>query len=59
MRKFEVGWVKTYHAIGAISVGTETEMTAVHFVEENIGDCEGSMQYDPDKDCVYILKEVK
>ena len=59
MPKFEVQWVKTYHASGIVSVIADSKDDAHDKVEDLIGDYEGSMQYDPDWDEVTVLREVK
>lgn len=52
-------WSKTYHASGTVELQAHTEEEAVAKIRERIGDLEGSMQYDPDKDEVeaYEKKE--
>ena len=59
MPKFEVQWVKTYHASGVVSVIADSKDDAHDKVEDQIGDYEGSMQYDADWDEVSVLREVK
>lgn len=55
MKTFDVQWSKTYHATGMVQVEAETEEEAKQIVDENIGDYEGSMQYDPDANTIEVL----
>ena len=45
-------WSKTYHVNGNIEVDASSEKEAEKKVLEMIGNLEGSMQYNPDKDFV-------
>ena len=47
MKKYNVDWSKTYYASGNVVIEAESEMDAEMIAENNIGDYEGSMQYDP------------
>ena len=58
MSKYKVTWSKTYYASGEVEVEATSRMDAELKVEENIGDYEGSMQYNPDEDYVDAV-EVK
>ena len=57
MPKFEVQWVKTYHASGIVSVIADSKDDAHDKVADQIGDYEGSMQYDADLDEITVLSE--
>ena len=59
MSKYKVDWSKTYHASGTVEIEAESEMDAEIIAEENIGDYEGSMQYDPNENYVEVVGEVK
>ena len=59
MKKYKVTWSKTYYASGEVEVEAESEMDAEIIAEENAGDYEGSMQYDPNGDYVQVVGEVK
>jgi hypothetical protein len=58
MKKYKVSWTKTYYASGEVEVEATSRMDAELKVEENIGDYEGSMQYNPDEDYIDAV-EVK
>jgi len=59
MAKYDVDWAKTYIASGSIEVEANSEDEARQIVLERMGDYEGSMQYDADRDYVeaYEIKE--
>ena len=59
MTKYKVDWSKTYIASGNVVIEAESVMDAEMIAEENIGDYEGSMQYDPNGDYVQVVEEVK
>ena len=59
MKKYKVDWSKTYHASGTVEIEAESEEDAQIIAEENIGDYEGSMQYDPNENYVEVVAEVK
>ena len=48
MKTYEISWVKNYHATGSELIKAESEDEALKIAEDNIGDYEGSMEYDPD-----------
>ena len=48
VKTYEIAWVKNYHATGRELIKAESEEEALQIAEDNIGDYEGSMQYDPD-----------
>ena len=56
-KKYEVQWVKTYHAFGIVSVIADSKDDAHDKVADQIGDYEGSMQYDADLDEITVLSE--
>ena len=58
MRKYKVMWSKAYYASGVVEVEAEHPDDAHDKVaHEQIGDLEGSMQYDPDGDEVVVMGE--
>jgi hypothetical protein len=58
MKKYKVSWTKTYYTSGEVEVEATSRMDAELKVEEEIGNYEGSMQYNPDEDYVDAV-EVK
>ena len=52
MKKYKVSWGKTYYASGEVEVEATSRMDAELKVEENIGNYEGSMQYDPNENYI-------
>ena len=56
MPKYTVSWGKTYYASGLVEIEANSSEDAENIVRDRMGDCEGSMQYDPDKDCVEASK---
>jgi|GEM_PF-2993680 len=59
MGKYFVYWSKTYHATGDVIIEAESRDEARRKALDNIGDYEGSMQYDPDGDRVYSVARVE
>jgi hypothetical protein len=59
MPNYVVTWNKTYHASGFVEVEADSSENAEEIVRDRIGDYEGHMEYDPDKDFVesYEQKE--
>ena len=59
MPNYIVYWSKRYYASSTVEVEANNKEEAEKFVEERMGDYEGSMQYDPDADKVeaYPTKE--
>jgi hypothetical protein len=55
---YRVRWSKTYYASGFVEIDAESAALAEAIALENIGDYEGSMQYDPDGDLVEHYGEV-
>ena len=51
-KTYEIAWVKNYHMGNSVLIEAETEEEALEFARDNIGNYEGSMQYDPDEDWV-------
>ena len=49
---YEIAWVKNYHMGNSVLIEAETEEEALEIARDNIGNYEGSMQYDPDEDWV-------
>ena len=56
MFKYSVHWSKTYHASGNVEVAAHSLVDAEEIVREQMGDYEGSMQYDADDDMVEAYK---
>ena len=52
MPKYTVDWSKTYYASGSVEIEADSNEEAEDIVRERMGDYEGSMQYDADKDFV-------
>ena len=59
MSKYEVTWSKTYYASGSVEVAASSSEDAEDIVRERMGDYEGSMQYDADKDFVEAYEPIK
>ena len=51
-KTYEIAWVKNYHMGNSVLIEAETEEEALEIARNNIGNYEGSMQYDPDEDWV-------
>ena len=56
--EYVVGWGKTYYACGEVNVEANSSEEAEALVRERMGDYEGHMEYEPDKDFVSIQKEI-
>ena len=52
MKTYEIAWVKNYSATGRELIEAESEEEAIQIASDNIGDYEGSMQYNPDENWV-------
>jgi len=52
MAKYEVEWSKTYYASGRVEIEANSKEEAKEAVLEHMGDYDGSMQYDADRDYV-------
>jgi hypothetical protein len=52
MAQYRVRWSKTYYASGVVEIEADSAELAEAIALENIGDYEGSMQYEPDGDSV-------
>ena len=52
--KYVVEWGKTYYACGEVNVEADSSEEAEALVRERMGDYEGHMEYEPDKDFVSI-----
>jgi len=52
MAKYEVTWNKTYYASGYVEVEADSNEEAEELVRDRMGDYEGHMEYDADKDFV-------
>ena len=50
MPKYTVNWSKAYHACGFVEIEAKSKEEAKEIVLDSMGDYEGSMQYDADKD---------
>ena len=48
--KFKIYWSKTYYASGTKEIEAESSEEALAIAKDQVGDYEGSLQYDPDKD---------
>lgn len=59
MPKYIVEWSKTYYASGSVAVDASSSEDAEDVVRERMGDYEGSMQYDADKDFVEAYEPIK
>jgi hypothetical protein len=59
MKKYAVTWSKTYYAHGEKIIMANSRVEAEEIAEDNMGDYEGSMQYDPNENYVeaFELKE--
>ena len=55
MSKYSVQWTKTYHASGIVEVDAPNADDAHDLVCDQIGDYEGSMQYNADWDEITVL----
>jgi len=55
MATYEVQWSKQYYASGHVEIEAENKEEAKKIAEERLGDYEGSMQYDPDGDHIFVL----
>ena len=56
MANYKVYWSKRYYASGTVEIEAYSFIEAEEIVLENIGNYEGSMQYDPDGDEVEAYK---
>ena len=52
VKTYQIAWVKNYHMGNSVLIEAETEEEALEIARNNIGNYEGSMQYDPDEDWV-------
>ena len=59
MPKYTVTWSKTYYASGSVEVDASNSQDAEDVVRDRMGDYEGSMQYDADKDFVEAYEPIK
>ena len=59
MPKYEVTWSKTYYASGSVEIEANSSEDAEELVRERMGDYEGSMQYDADRDFVEAYEPKK
>ena len=59
MKKYAVTWSKTYYAHGEEVIEANSRVEAEEMVEENLGDYEGSMQWNPDENTVeaFVLED--
>ena len=59
MTKYLVDWNKAYHASGSVEVEANSNEEAEEIVRERMGDYEGHMEHDADRDFVesYEQKE--
>ena len=54
MKKYKISWCKTYYSSGEVEIEAESEEDAQIIAEGNIGDYEGSMQYDPNENYIEV-----
>ena len=54
MKKYKISWCKTYYSSGEVEIEAESEEDAQIIAEENIGDYEGSMQYEPNENYIEV-----
>jgi len=52
MKKYAVTWSKTYYVHGEQIIEANSRVEAEEIAEDNIGDYEGSMQWNPDENTV-------
>jgi hypothetical protein len=52
MEKYAVKWSKAYYAHGEVIIEANSRVEAEEIAEDNIGDYEGSMQYNPDQNYI-------
>ena len=57
MKKYKISWCKTYYSSGEVEIEAESEEEAQIIAEENIGDYEGSMQYDPNENYIEVEED--
>jgi len=57
-KEYIVEWTKTYHASGTIKIKALSAKEAEDKMDAIIGDQEGSMQYDPDKNTIEVFKKM-
>ena len=51
-----ITWTKTYYASGDFEILAKNEEDAIEKAKDQLGDMEGSMQYNPDGDIVEAIK---
>ena len=49
-KRYKIDWVKRYHASGSVVIQADTLNEAIKKAESEIGNYEGTMQYNPDED---------
>lgn len=52
-KEYSINWYKTYHASGTVVIKASSQAEAEAKALDDIGNYEGSMQYDPDFDEVF------
>ena len=52
MPKYKVEWIKTYYVSGTKEIEANNRLEAENIAHADIGDWQGAMQYDPDKNYV-------
>ena len=55
-QRYFVSWSKTYYANGEQIVEANSKAEAEGMVEENIGDLEGSLQWNPNQNIIEAFK---
>jgi len=59
MSTYTVTWSKTYYTSGSVEIEADSSEDAEWIVRDRMGDYEGSMQYDADKDFVEAYEPIK
>ena len=57
MPKYYVEWNKTYYASGSVEIEANSSEDAEELVRNKMGDYEGHMEYDADKDFVDVYEK--
>ena len=56
---YEIDWFKYYYTTGTVMIEASTEKEAIKIVEDNIGNYDGSLNWEPDKNFIESCGEVK
>ena len=57
MSKYWVSWSKSYYSGGSLEIEADSAEQAYEIAQNNIGDYEGSMQYDPHGDLIEVMPD--